>query len=190
MNSIQKLLNISSEALSDDLNIYKELDEFLLIKNGFYAFEGAFHLFSSKEIEYINNFLAEKTIYKTRGRLYFAEDLFGNLFYLEDNNILFLNLETNESEFIAYGVQQWAEALLKDYNYLTGYSLAHSWQTINREVLTHERLKPKKSFIFGGEYSVINLMIVERLENLKFHSDLVKQIQNIKDGEKVKISSK
>jgi len=190
MSSIQKILNISSESLSSDLNMYRELDDFLLKKNGFYTFESAFHFFSSKEIKSVNNFLLKETIYKTKGKLYFSEDLFGNLFYLEDNNILFLNLETNKSEFIAHSLSQWAIELLKDYNYLSGYSLAHDWQVTHRKIFVNERLKPKKNFIFGGEYNISNLMTIDRFENLKFNSELIQQIENAQDGDKIKINIK
>lgn len=186
-----KLLQISTEGLyssyeGKDFN--DELNKILKRKNGFYAFEAALHFFSSDEIMQISNLMKEVYRYKnTENCIFFAEDIFGNLFCYNNyrNKIFLLDLENGSIEECGSSFKEWSKNILEDYNYLTGYSIAHDWQKRNGSLREKERLFPKTPFVLGGEYSVSNLDKIEQLEGIKNKFNLYNQIKDIKDGEKV-----
>ena len=61
----------------------------------------------------------------TDGCLFFAEDIFGTQFCIKSNKIYTFDPETGSIEYIADHIEGWAEIIMKDYNVLTGYPLAH-----------------------------------------------------------------
>jgi hypothetical protein len=197
MNSqnIKKLLNISSLPIDDiTFNVVdngsNDIQYLLSLKNGFYAFESALHVFSGQELSILNSVIKTEKLYDVKNRLYFAEDIFGNLFYSDNKKIYLLDVETEEMEFIASSLDGWSKKILDNYNYLTGYSLAHEWQQQQGLLDNTKRLVPKKLFVFGGAYSIENLVEQNRFEALKYRSNISKQLKNVKDGEKIVIDTK
>ena len=179
-NSLRKLVDISSESINKqkpkfDDNIYlagsleNELKSLLSLKNGFYAFESALHVFPShtfkNEIGLVDwnkkNLWKYSYNYILDDCLCFAEDIFGGQFCIKDNKIHILDPETGDLEFLANHLEDWAKILLLDYHHLTGYTLAKEWQECYGPLHSGERLLPKKLFVAGGKFIIDNLYICD-----------------------------
>lgn len=196
MNNLKKLLEISSKPILEDyhieMNIGKgckianELKEILEVKNGFYAFEGALHFFSSKEHK---NYNIWKKSYKGLADdiFCFGEDAFGNQFSIKDDSIYFFDAETAETEFIANNFEEWAKLILDNYNFHTAFPLMHKWQIKNGIVPLNSRLVPKKPFVMGGKYDIDNLYDLDSIKSMQLRGKIAYQIKNLPDGSTVKI---
>lgn len=207
--SIGKLIDISSgavgfpvgindAALGDLGNMPEELVEILLQKNGFYAFESALHVFPlATSCSGINDFSLQqwnasglwRNYYGNliSGLVFFAEDVFGGQFGFKGREIVYFDPESGELSVVGDSVEAWVEILLSDYKNITGYPLAHAWQSINGSIPIGKRLLPKIPFILGGEYSVGNLFAVDSIKGMQYRGELWTQICNLPDGAKVQL---
>ena len=204
---IEKLVSIGSHPLGNSppklsealLNLAGALGEelyFLLSqKNGFYAFESALHVFPAGhlndiiELEAWNSEQLWKECYGslTENCLFFAEDIFGGQFCVLNNKICSFDPETGDIQEIADNFERWAKCILDDYNMMTGYSLAHSWQEKYGAIPVNRRLLPKIPFVCGGEFKIDNLYLVDAVKGMKFRADIAKQIRDCPDGSKITI---
>jgi hypothetical protein len=57
--------------------------------------------------------------------LFFGEDLFGGQFCLNANGVYHFDPETAKTDRIGSTLEDWARAILSDYEVLTGYPLGH-----------------------------------------------------------------
>ncbi|MBL8189742.1 MAG: SMI1/KNR4 family protein [Acidobacteria bacterium] len=164
-------------------------------KNGFYAFESALHVFSSgcrnttQDIEKWNEYDLWKKGYGEllRNYLFFAEDAFGAQFGIYSSRVIRFDPESGESEEIAKDIEEWAEIILADYDYQTGYSLAHQWQAKNGTLREGKRLLPKIPFILGGAYEVENLYAGDTLEGIYLRAGIWRQIHELPDGAQIEL---
>lgn len=195
--SIKKLLNIGGASLSPEApvnsQLTNELLELLKMKNGFYAFESALHVFPDRSfgseigiIEWNNSCIAD---YKVDECLFFAEDIFGVQFCIKSNGIYSFNPETGISEFLSETIDGWAGMILADYECLTGYPLAHSWQEKHGAIASGIRLAPKTPFVAGGKYEIENLYEIESIKLMKLNARLALQVKELPDGESIILSS-
>lgn len=53
---------------------------------------------------------------------------------------VFFTIETGQIEIIGETLEDWAKEILTNYNYRTGYSLAHQWQVKNGKLADKKRL--------------------------------------------------
>lgn len=205
-NSLRKLTSISSPALtknkpciSQELmhlsgNLTSQLHELLKIKNGFYAFESALHVFPSADpilcktmsLETWNEQHLWRGEYNhlTEGCLFFAEDIFGSQFCIHTNQICIFEPETGELENLCSSIDEWAMQILQDHEVLTGFPLAHEWQKKNGKIADGRRLLPKVPFIGGGEFSIKNLYEIDSVQGMKSRASLARQIHDFPDGTK------
>lgn len=204
--NIQKLLSISSSKISEFIpqidestkNMLGSLsDEFcslLSVKNGFYAFESALHFFPATQLDrsiidvnYWNSTSLWRNEYSTsiKDYLFFAEDIFGGQFCIFNEKIHIFDPETEEIEEIAPSFDDWAKCILEEYNYLTGFELAHEWQLKNFSIPVGKRLLPKVPFVLGGKFTVDNLYLLDSITGMRLRGDLAQQIKNSPDGTKV-----
>ncbi len=159
--ALEKLLAISSEPLCLDApqtltaepagsERLVELTEMLGAKNGFYALGSALHVFPSCESA-AGRTLAEwnkPSLWKSEygnvldGCFCFAEDIFGEQFCLHGREVFRFDPEQATLEPIAASLSDWAEKILANYNYETGYEVAHGWQTAHGNLEVGKRLVP------------------------------------------------
>ena len=206
-SSLQKLIEIAGPRLSDvrpslpvELEsqagqMADELLGMLFQKNGFYAFESALHVFPSEttpdEIG-LGDWNAPDCWRHSfdgmaDGCAFFAEDVFGGQFALRSGGVYQFDPETGDQELLASDLESWAEALLKDYEVLTGYPLAHEWQEEKGALLAGERLLPKVPFVLGGDFSFSNLYLLDATEGMQLRGTIATQIRDLPDGAQVKI---
>jgi hypothetical protein len=177
-------------------NLADQLLNMLFRCNGFYALESALHVFpthsSQHEIGIFdwNESVLWRSAYKglADGCLFFAEDLFGGQFCIKDSNIYIFDPETGSLEYMADDIESWAQTLLRDYEVLTGYPLAHQWQKLNGQLPAGKRLLPRVPFVLGGEFVLNNLYLAEAVEGMKFRADIANQIKDLPDGTQIRLS--
>lgn len=202
--SVHALLSVASSALSLEPvktipSMLKqagrrgcELFELLAQRNGFYAFESAFHLFplcraAEQGIERWNSDELWRNCYQdmTDGCLFFAEDIFGGQFCIKDDLIFTFDPETGELERLASGYEEWAQTILDDYKVLTGQPLAHEWQERYGALPAGKRLIPRQPFVAGGKFEIENLYALDAVKGMRFRADLAIQLRDVPDGAQI-----
>ncbi|SCZ31806.1 MULTISPECIES: DUF2625 family protein [Pseudomonas] len=165
-------------------------------RNGFYAFEGALHVFPSESsqnetgLSDWNHTDLWRSGYKglADSGVFFAEDIFGGQFCIKDDKIYIFDPETGSLEYLAADIESWAQMVLNDYEVLTGYPLAHQWQKRNGPIAAGMRLLPKIPFVMGGEFSLDNLYVVNAIEGMRLRADIADKIKSLPNGTQVKYS--
>jgi hypothetical protein len=202
----QKLLSISSSKICGTIpqidestknmlgSLSNDFHNLLAIKNGFYAFESALHFFPATKIDQsiidvnywnLENLWRNEYSNSIKDHLFFAEDIFGGQFCVFNEKIHTFDPETEETEEIATNFDDWSKCVLDEYNYLTGFELAHEWQLKNGSIPVGKRLLPKVPFVLGGKFTVDNLYLLDSVTGMKVRGDLAQQIKNSPDGTKV-----
>lgn len=201
--NLERLIKISSEPISPFAPsgfktrcniIEQELIELLSRKNGFYAFESALHVYPSGAEcgQYTLEQWNAPEMWKQQygdvavNLLCFAENIFGDQFAIHGDKICRFDSETGECEDFAFNLEEWAEKILLDYNYETGFPLAHAWQEQHGALKPGQRLIPKVPFVLGGDYDVANLFACAALKGMHLRADIYRQIKDLPDGAKIK----
>lgn len=214
---LQKLLSISGDALCKSkpdvpaslIDIggggTDQLVELLQDRNGFYAFESALHVLpsdcvNSAEQAQLNTWPMDLEQWNTdalwrnqfgpaaNGLLFFAEDAFGEQFALFNGTVWRFDPESAERKEVAGDLDAWAEMILSDYSFETGYPAAHDWQQQNGPLNQGQRLIPKVPFIMGGKYEADNLFALDAVEGMRYRGDIWKQIRDLPDGTRVQLT--
>ena len=118
---------------------------------------------------------------------FFAEDVFGNQFAIRQARIVSFEAETGQIEDVADTLEEWADQMMEDYEYLSGYPLAHAWQELNGSITAGSRLVPKIPFVLGGEFNVDNLHELDAVKGMRWRGDLAIQIRDLPDGASIEL---
>jgi len=195
---VEKLTSIGSLPISNltpDLDgSNPELHALLMLKNGFFCFEGALQVFStdfrSKHIclRDWNNPNLWRNAYGDMNDLdilFFAQDIFGYQFGLKDRAIVQFDPETGLCKTLADSMENWAQRVLRDFRVLTGFPIAHKWQVLNGSIAPNCRLNPSIPFVLGGAYTIDNLFAANMIDGMLARADIAHQIRRLPDGTKV-----
>jgi len=203
MSEINKLILKAGTPILQEANVpgdfkeqnplFRELGKLLEQKNGFYAFESALLVRPWGNSEFPLDLLNwnKKTGWISRYKLdlpelfFFAEDVFGGQFAIAKNEIVSFDPETGEITHLGNNLEDWACLLMNDYDCLTGYSIAHSWQVQNGPLKKGMRLVPKKLFVLGGEFESVNLSEEEEVRAMKLRGDFASKLADLPDGTQV-----
>ncbi|MCX7424707.1 MAG: SMI1/KNR4 family protein [Planctomycetia bacterium] len=198
-----KLLSLSGKPLGESLvgdgplefvqkwgTIGDELIEMARQRNGFYAFESALLVRPFQQGGRPLGLVEWNAADLWKGKytedmadvLFFAEDVFGAQFCIHDNKICTFDPESGLSEPMSSSIGAWASDLLADYEFLTGYPLAHTWQMKHGPLPMGVRLLPKTPFVCGGKYELENLYSLSDVEGMLFRSCLASSIHGLPDG--------
>ena len=135
---------------ADDRDIPEILRPLARVKNGFYAFESALHVYPWGETGEGGASLRDRELWRREygdevaGLTFFAEDAFGFQFATDGEAILFFDPETAEREHMAADVEEWAAAVLDDVATHTGFPVMHEWQARNGTIPPGHRLPPPR----------------------------------------------
>ena len=207
MSSLEKLISSASASLSEHTpeipdqlialagSLAVDLLRLLQQRNGFYALESALHVFpshsSQQEIGLVD--WNESTLWRNDYKgladdcLFFAEDVFGGQFCIKDSKVYTFDPETGALDYLADDIEGWAQAVVSDYEVLTGYPLAHQWQEQNGQLPAKKRLLPKLPFVAGGEFVLDNLYLADAVDGMRFRADIANQIKDLPDGAQIKL---
>jgi hypothetical protein len=201
-SSFEKLLSIASPSLlnADDAidprvlqsaNVHaNDFTVALRQRNGFFAFEGALRFFPSRSvpISYGLHEWNDRELWRfeyddlTEGCFFFAEDVFGGQFCVSNGKICTFDPETGQRDKLANTLEEWAAAILADYEVLTGYKLAHEWQAKHGKLAGRDRLVPKTPFVTGGDFALSNLAAIDAVKGMRARGNLARQIRDLPEG--------
>lgn len=201
---LDKLLEIGSKPISEKFaavssesiftgRVGAELRELLARKNGFYAFESALHVFpfcSQPDVVDLAKWNSPKLWRQhygdlAQGCVFFGEDVFGFQFAIKDDLVWSFDAETGSLTEVGESLEAWAQMVLGDYEFHTGYPFAHEWQAYNRPLLPTERLFPKFPFVLGGKYAIDNLVASNAVYGMQFRGYVAQHIKDLPEGTKV-----
>ena len=194
VDNIGKLIAISSNSLlPTSISADGPTRELLEIKNGFYAFESALHVFPTGisadiiTLETWNQHNCWKSNYSigVDDLLCFAEDVFGCQYAMRGNEIAKFDPETGYCNHHSKTLQEWAGMILDDYEYETGYPLIHEWQISHGPIAVGHRLVPKVPFVLQGEFNVANLRPMVARDSMIYRSKLAEKLRNLPDGARI-----
>lgn len=168
----------------------RELVELLGLRNGFYAFGSALHVFAAPparegyDVESWNDPGLWRSEYGelADGHFFFAEDAFGNQFSLYDDHVVLFDAETAAVETLAADLAGWANRIVADHRVLTGWPLAVEWQEKHGPLPAGTRLLPRKPFVLGGDYAVENVRAVEAVEAMQYRGYVALRLKDVPDG--------
>lgn len=202
-HAITKLLSIASEPIDDPVGatnaldnwgtLGKELTEVLKLKNGFYAYESALlvrPLHNAHAPLGLLEWNAPKPwkadyVENLSDAFFFAEDVFGGQYCIREAKICTFDPETGLFEEMSPSLGAWANDVMADYQFRTGYPLAHEWQIGNSPLLPGMRLLPKIPFVCGGKYEVDNLYSFADVKGMSLRASIANQIRDLPDSAEI-----
>jgi hypothetical protein len=206
MTNTERLLEISSGPLGltpaskspllAEGILKEELSRLLELKNGFYAFESALHIFPAMvgrglTLEEWNSESLWRNAYEgiiAPDLVFFGEDVFQDQFCISPaHGVMRFKAETGQTVFMADSLEKWAAVVLSDFRYETGWTTANEWQAIHGPLPEGKRLMPKTPFFLGGEYSLENLWAGDAIEGMRFKGDIAVQTRHLAEGSKVRL---
>ena len=206
--ALDKLIEIASPAISPadvelewakrrglKQSLVDELWSLLKAKNGFFAFESALLLLPSASAGGVpglrewNDLSGWLRAYDRIDEppLFFAQDAFAGQFGLIGGSVIRLDPETGATTSYGTALDAWADAILKNFDYETGWSAARDWQLKHGPLRAGDRLLPKQPFILGGAYSSENLTAVNARVAMPMLASLYRQIRDAPDGTTVTV---
>lgn len=205
-SAIQKLISIGSTPICEPIDLSHTtiqgrqmalgLAEILGRKNGFYAYESALLVrpvargSSPLGLAEWNATGLWKAAFDQNldDTIFFAEDVFGGQFFLRGDHVWAFDPETGQSKAVSPSVEAWAEMVLSDYAFQTGFPIAHAWQLTNGPLKPGERLLPKVPFVCGGKYEVENLYLLDEVSGMTLRASLANQVYNLPDGAQIRLT--
>ncbi|MFJ6464269.1 GIY-YIG nuclease family protein [Streptomyces sp. NPDC091387] len=99
------------------------------------------------------------------------------------DSVHLFNPETAALSKFSDDIEGWQRNVIADWDYVTGYSVAHEWQTQNGALPPGHRLAPRIPFSVGGEFSAANMVPVESVAALKYWGAFALSISETPDGD-------
>ncbi len=167
-----------------------ELYDMLNEKNGFFVFGPSLHVFPchSNELSWgivdwnmPGLWKHEYSSFVDPG-LCFAEDIFGNQFCIKDGSVFSFDVETGNLKHLSPSLDLWADLILSDDRFWTGWPIAQQWSEIHGPFPLHKRLHPATPFCCGGSYGLDNLRPIDAGEMMAGWGSFATQIRNIPEG--------
>lgn len=113
----------------------------------------------------------------TDGLFFFAQDLFGVQFAIEDGRrVRVFDPETGERTTIGAGLDDWAEWLLAEPDERGARAFAKRWQDTHRVLDHDERLLPRTLFVLGGGYDYDNLIAEDAVTCMRVRGPIAQRL--------------
>ena len=119
---------------------------------------------------------------------FFAEDVIGNQYSIEEEGCFRFDAETAAKEKISSTLDGWADHILREPDLLTGRIMAATWQEEKGLLKARDRLIPLQPFVLGGEFQLANLIQIEAAEGMRRRGPLALQIHDRPEGSEVTIN--
>ncbi|WP_147268254.1 SMI1/KNR4 family protein [Spongiactinospora rosea] len=196
-SSLDRLAALGSPPLGASLHRKDRVPEILrplvALKNGFYAFESALHIFPWEGARGSMGARSDQDAWlheygDVAARLtFFAEDAFGFRFAIEEGKVASFDPETAERDTLASSIEDWATLILDDYETQTGFPIMHEWQLENGAIPEGHRLAPAIPFFLGGAFNAQAMRPKESLELMRFRADIYHQVKELPDGAQIRL---
>jgi hypothetical protein len=188
--------DVAISAFQNFGHLGSQLREMLSMRNGFYAFESALHVFPDNDmaknsLQWWNSKELWRCEYGelAESQLFFAEDVFGDQFCIHESWISRFDAEDGQLTPIAANIEEWAQLIREDYCMQTGYPLAHEWQLKHGALPDGKRLLPEQPFVLGGKYTIDNLYLANSVEGMQYRGSVARQIHYLPNGTKIALKS-
>jgi hypothetical protein len=171
------------------------LESALAQRNGFVAFENSLLVLPTERngdlpglVEW-NDIQGWRRYYETVPFecVFFGMDVFACQFAISGDGIVRFDPESGTIDYHSKSLNAWAQKVLDNYDYETGWSVAKAWQEKNGPLPMGCRLLGRVPFILGGEYSPDNLVCVTLDVAMSKLTGLYSQLKNTPDGTTVTI---
>lgn len=175
-----------------------ELSALLAHTNGFTVFDAGIQVFHAgeeglgPELGVWNAADTWKHTYGplTDGLYFFAQDLFGVQFAIEDGRrVCTFDPETGDRLPVAASLDDWAEWLLAAPDERGVRSFAKHWQDRHGALGHDERLLPRTLFVLGGEYEEDNLVVQDAVTCMRVRGPFARQLHDLPDGIPIRLDS-
>jgi hypothetical protein len=111
-------------------------------------------------------------------------DVFGDVFATTRGVVIRLNTETGDIAEEWPAIDTWSADVLSDRS-AVGQSFLKAWESVNGKLPTGHRLSPKMPVVFGGEFTVENMVAMSTEEIWKFRAEIVAQIRGLPNGARI-----
>jgi hypothetical protein len=126
----------------------------------------------------------------TDGLYFFAQDLFGVQFAIEDDRrVSTFDPETGDRTTIGASLDDWAEWLLAEPDERGARSFAKQWQDTHGALGHDQRLLPRTFFVLGGDYADDNLMAADAVTAMRVRGPIAQQVHDRPDGAALRITT-
>lgn len=123
-----------------------------------------------------------KDVISTRGPTdIFAMDAFGDVYGACREGVIRVSTETGDVAEAWPDLQAW-EADISNDRRAVGQTFLEVWEAANGKLPKGHRLTPKMPIVFGGEFSLENMVSMPLDEIWRFRADIVEQIRGLPDG--------
>lgn len=185
------------ETLQFDASAIAQVLSLLDSKNGYVAFEAALHVFSTDDIEDVPSLVdwnspdGWRKLYGLENDpiLFFAQDLFANQFGITSGKVFRLEAEWGQMTEHSVNLADWAETVLQDYDYETGWSVGRDWQLAKHPIDASMRLLAKKPIVLGGDYVSENFVAIPTVQCMQQLGLLFNEIKDKPDGTQVRVKN-
>lgn len=106
---------------------------------------------------------------------------------IKDGGVHYFEVETGATKLITPSIEKWAELILADDRFWTGWPIAEQWANPDAPVPVRKRLHPAIPFARGGSYDVENLRPVYAAELMAKWGSFARQIHELPDGAEIKL---
>jgi len=116
---------------------------------------------------------------------FFADDVFGGQFGLQDNRVVQFDPETAGLEEVAKTLDGWCKEILRDPEFYTGFPVLHAWEQEKGQIPAGFRLIPKQPFMLGGDFDASNMVSKPDVEGMKIRAQLWTLTKDLPDGQTI-----
>lgn len=175
---------------SAELSLPHALESLSEFAAGFYAFDGALLVRPMQSSAVPLDVIMWNAPALWRGRfsnmdasvVFFAEDLFGNQFGASNAGVTSFDPETGEQEIFATNIDEFAERIINDTDFLTGQPLIRAWRTSHGQLKPGCRLIPRTPFVLGGAFTIENLIETQEVEAMRIRAGVAEALRGVPDG--------
>lgn len=118
----------------------------------------------------------------------FAMDVFADVFAMHGDRVIRISTETGEVAEEWSNLAAWKSDITNDRRAI-GQNFLELWEEAKGKLPLGHRLTPKMPIIFGGEYTVENMVSMPVQKILDFRADVVRQIRGLPDGARIMLDT-
>ena len=178
-------------------NLVRDADHksLLSLHNGLTAFDGGLRIFGTEPgklptLQEWNQQNGWRSAYKElikKTLVFFAEDVFGNQFALDDGKVLYFDVENGRATPFGDSFLQWLSSIIEDPVDRLQLMPYKNWRGKGERLEPSEHLCPVYPFIVKADPPLHELYRVNSVEDMQYKGHFAYQIKDVPDGAQIKI---